>query len=141
MTWKPDERQRKTFGPFSMVSLQPKGGGQSAHLVEFGDGRQIRVLPDSAHSGAMRSRVLQDALETLAGLIGDIGDVRGDGGFDPVVYVRGVLAGADLEWEEISTEVTIEEWLAANWENIGTWRNLVHDLSADGWEIVRKGAP
>ncbi len=106
---KTDERTRREFGPFSVVS--EREDGETFHVVTFPDGRQLRVLPDAQHSGQKRSRVVVSALKVLEALVD--GSVSLTGGYD-------------------------EEWLA-EWFDEGAhegWE-LLDDLKTDGWEIVR----
>jgi hypothetical protein len=138
MSWRPDERTRKPFGNFSMVSESPKGGGQSAHFIAFPDGRGVRVLPDDHHSGRARSALLLAVVPVLEAL--GASSAISETGADPLTYLSGYLAGHGLKWEVELGEVTIEEWLTAWFDPIGpeVARQLLEDLAADGWKIERE---
>lgn len=145
MTWKPDPRTVRTFGPYEKVS--ERDGDLTAHLVSFPDGRSVRVLPDDRTSGQKRSRVATDALQSLYELW-QSSHFSDDGHqVDPVAYLVGCLAMAGIDFELTSTDltVTIEEWLdvwfASVAEDMRELRayQLIDELDTDGWQIVRKG--
>ena len=96
MTWKADERHRKTFGPFGVVS-ERNDDNETAHLVTLTD-QTIRVLPDDHTSGQKRSRTITEALKTLEALDPDPKLAK--------TILIGALAEEDLTWEEITTTTT-----------------------------------
>lgn len=132
--WITDERPENTrrFGDITLVSQTHKQDRNTAHLITFGDGCQIRVLPDGATSGQKRSRVLRRVLEAAKALDGTSSDLV-------ETYVIGGLAREGLTWEQVSNirEVTIEEWLAEWLEAGGSASQLLEELADDGWKIVR----
>lgn len=141
MTWTADEDLRRVYGPYEMVP--ERDGLLTAHLVSL-PGRQIRVLPDGASSGQKRSRVIKVALEVMAALRGDSGSLPG---FDPMLYLVGSLAYSGLEWEQITDDPAVEdfldEWLSVmkDWytdESRFTAKLLVADLASSGWQIVKR---
>ena len=145
MTWVTDENQQRSFGPYSLVS--ERDGNQTAHLVTFGDGRQIRVLPDDASSGQKRSRVVKVALTVMAALT-DRSMSPGVlvAGYDPMMYLVGSLAYAGLSWEQVTDDPTVKDflidwlslmdgWYADNPESAA--KSFVKDLSRSGWQIVK----
>jgi hypothetical protein len=120
-----------------------RDGDQTAHLVTFPDDRQIRVLPDSVHSGQYRIQVVKVALKAMAALTADSGSLPA--GYDPALYLYGSLCYADLEWEQVWEGPTINEWLES-WfivaETTGdsfmiAVPKLLHDLKKAGWVIRR----
>lgn len=156
MTWRRDERPEnvRTFGDFKVFSETRKDGGvnETAHVVQFPDGREIRVKPDPEIGGRSRAAVVREAVAGLANtyklLGGAEGVLRQD--YDPALYLYGVLAHNGLEWEN-ALEVSIEEWLANYIEEVWTLsddppteytdeaRHFLKALEADGWTIERKG--
>lgn len=147
MTWKPDPRTVRTFGPYTMVS--ERDGDLTAHLVTFPDGRSVRVLPDDRTSGQKRSRVATDALRALGAASDEshgfpltaLVDETDRLLFDPVAYLVGCLAMAGIDSELMSADlsVSIDEWLTEWLEAGGSAAQLLEDLATDGWQIVRKG--
>lgn len=132
--------QSKQIGPFRVVYLKPRKGSEGAHLVEFPDGRAVRVLPDGRNSGQKRSRTITEALTALSELEG--------APIDPLTYLIGHLTATDLTWEALEPlrEATVEEWLEAWLEVAGVdgrpdmvAREFLHDLEAFGWKIERVG--
>jgi hypothetical protein len=120
---------------------------ETAHLVAFPDGRQVRVLPDGQNSGQRRSRVTSEALAAICEQVGGedhASELARDGInpiMDPVVYLLGCFAVAGLTWELVLPELMIGEWLDEWWERREVDRRpgwLLEDLDADGWKIVRK---
>lgn len=136
MTWRTDERPENTLqiGGITRVSQTHKQNGDTAHLLTFSDGRQIRVLPDGT-SGQGRSRKVKAAMGSAEALTGKSVDVI-------ATYVVGYLAETGLTWESVGNvrEDTIEEWLTG-WFNESepiNSRILLDDLAIDGWEIRRR---
>lgn len=133
--WRTDERPENTrrIGDITLVSEQHKRTGDTAHLVTFADGHQIRVLPDGS-SGQKRSRLVRTVLEAAKALRGTSADLM-------ETYVVGGLARAGLTWQEVGDQrQTIEDWLAEWFENRSRFAGpgtLLADLADDGWEIVR----
>ncbi len=152
MTWVVDGNQQRNIGPYVLVS--ERDGDQTAHLVTFPDGRQIRVLPDGSTSGQKRSRVTKLALESLVRLVAHSeslpdGETLLPPGYDPMLYLVGSLAYAGLSWEQVTDEPTVEDWLAV-WlpmmdfetgqfgdDGMLAAKLLVDDLGRSGWEIVK----
>lgn len=134
MTWKPDPREDhiRRFGEITLVSEVHSKTNDTAHLVTFADGSQIRVLPDGS-SGQRRARAVRDTLHAAAALSPDNGDVV-------ETYVIGRLHLRGLTWEQVGDlgEVTIEEWLVEWLEAGGSAAQLLEDLDVDGWQITRK---
>lgn len=130
MTWKTDSRSLRTFGPYIVYS--ERDGGDTAHLVAFPDGRKVRVLPDGRNSGQRRSRVTSDALAALQQPPHIAADAA-------LYFFVGLIVVAGLSYELVLPEVTIEEWLVEWLEAGGSATQLLMDLGADGWAIVRKG--
>lgn len=137
--WVPDRRTVKTFGPYTMTSCVPKGGGETAHLVELAD-TAIRVLPDGSSTAKARGMALVAILTTLNSL-GATSPMSED--MRPTLLV-GHLAIRGLAWEMAGSDVTIEEWLTNWWDEQGVERpdraarDLLGLLALDGWVIVRK---
>ena len=132
--WKRDIRPEnvRTFGDFQIFS-EVNSDRETAHVIQFPDGREIRVLPDDAHNGRVRAVVVRGAVEA-------VNDRNGPLEADTaVLVVLGALARAGLKWQELAGEVSIEEWLTEWLEAGGSADQLLHELDADGWEIVRKG--
>jgi hypothetical protein len=133
LTWKSDDRYRKVWGDVSWTPQTNSRYG-TAHLIELGP-KKIRVLPDEAHSGQMRSRVSQEAAEQAGLLIGVSEAVM-------ETYVIGCLAKHDLEWEWDVEAPSFDEWLEAwHW----TWgedpaKTLIKDMAAAGWTVSRVGS-
>lgn len=134
--WYTDDRHSKTYGDITVVSQQKDG--ETAHLVTFPSGNQVRVLPDG-RSGQMRSRAVRHVLEKVERLRGVPGDLRED-------FVVGGFARALLVWEELlvpDSTVTVDEWLDSWFELFGVEdvayarKSLLGDLAEDGWEIRR----
>lgn len=136
--WRTDDRPENTLqiGGITRVSQTHRTTGDTAHLLTFADGRQIRVLPDGT-SGQRRSRAVRAAMEDAEALRGESADLV-------ETYMVGRLAQSGLTWEALTNvrEVTVEEWLA-EWFDDGLRedapsiaRALVHDLAVDGWQIV-----
>jgi hypothetical protein len=145
MTWKPDPRTELRFGPYVLTS--ERDGQETAHLVAFPDGREVRVLPDGRNSGQRRSRVTSEALTTLHELWQGQHFSDDAPAIDPVAYLVGCFAVAGLTWELVLPEVTIGEWLDGwfNWpgdrlslDTRDMSRALLYDLDTAGWQIVRK---
>ena len=141
MSWKLVAANLPTvIGPYKVES--ERDGDQTAHLVTLSDTRQIRVLPNSVHSGQYRIHVIKVALKAMAALDPDSGSLPP--GYDPALYLYGSLCYAELEWEQVGKGSTIEEWLA-DWfgqaeiaELVDDWSlDLVRDLKAAGWVIRR----
>ncbi len=136
MTWTVDNQLRRTFGEYYMVS--ERDGSETAHLVTFPDGRQLRVLPDEYSSGQRRAQVVRGALELLAAL----GESQTPlpAGYDPRSYLVGCLTLAGLTWETVSDSQTIEEWLydwfANDYPSDIAGDMLLKGLERDGWTIV-----
>lgn len=135
--WRTDDRPENTLqiGAVSRVSQTHRTTGDTAHLLTFSDGRQIRVLPDGT-SGQRRSRAVRAAMETAMALRGELSALT-------ETYVVGYLAQAGLTWEDVGNvrEVTIEEWLS-RWfgdldPDLTMAPRLLRDLADDGWQIVR----
>lgn len=130
MTWKTDERHRKTFRGYSVVP-QTNSDKETGHLIDLGD-TKLRVLPDEAHSGLRRSKVASQVTERAAAL----------NGLQPSVveaYVVGLLAKAGLDWEVAQDETTFEEWLR---EWFYVWgedpvETFLRDLERAGWRVVK----
>lgn len=134
MNWKRDSRPEnvRTFGDFKVFS-EVNSDRETAHVVRFPDGRELRVLPDPNHNGRVRAAVVRGAVEA-------VNDRNGPLEADTaVLVVLGALARAGLKWQELAGEVSIEEWLAEWLEAGGSADQLLHELDVDGWEIVRKG--
>lgn len=134
--WRADtlEKMARHFGEITVVSEQHKRTHDTAHLVTFPGGLQLRVLPDGSH-GARRARVVREACEALTRLSGPAVDLRR--------YLIGRLAEAGLDWEipgDDQPQPTIEEWLEeempAGWASVS---HFLRDLDEAGFEIVRKG--
>ena len=132
MTYKPDPRTVRTFGPYTMVS--ERDGDLTAHLVSFPDGRSVRVLPDDRTSGQKRSRVATAALQSMCEYPGVDSNA--------LYTFVGWIVSEGLSFELELGAVTIDEWLT-EWFEHGAERftatALLEDLEADGWSIVRKG--
>lgn len=140
MTWKPDPRTIRTFGPYEMVS--ERDGDLTAHLVSFPDGRTVRVLPNDRTSGQKRSRVATDALQALYELW-QSSHFSDDGHrVDPVAYLVGCLALACIDFAVFEADQSPgewwEEWLDANPEHRDVIVEFVRDMGDAGFE-VRKG--
>jgi len=142
MTWKPDPRTERRIGPYVVVS--ERDGSETAHRVSFPDDRGLRVLPDGRASGQRRSRTITEALTEAYSMApvkrADLDEVYE---FDPVLYLVGALAAAGMAWESTGArDITIAEWLT-EWFEHGAQRftaaELLKDLDADGWQVVRKG--
>ena len=135
MSWKlVASHTRTVIGPYSVES--ERDGDQTAHLVTLADTRQIRVLPDSVHSGQYRIRVVKVALEAMAALDPDSGSLPP--GYDPALYLYGSLWYADLEWEQVREGPTIDDWLDDWFGQAGRRESdLVRDLKTAGWVIRR----
>lgn len=136
--WKTDHRQHKDYGDSDRrISLDSQtADGETAHLITFGSGAQLRVLPDPAHSGRIRSAV-------VIGACSDIEALSRSSGFSwdmAATYLIGMLAERGITWERVTAEPSVEEWLAEWLEAGGSARQLLDDLAADGFEIVRRGA-
>lgn len=137
--WRTDDRPENALrvGAISRVSQTHRTTGDTAHLLTFSDGRQIRVLPDGT-SGQRRSRAVRAAMEDAEALGGESVDLI-------ETYMVGRLAQAGLTWEPVGNvrEVTVEEWLGAwfdyrNFDAPGRLAlELLEDLADDGWQIVR----
>lgn len=135
--WYTDDRHSKTYGDLTLVSQQHKKTGDTAHLVTFPSGNQVRVLPDGS-SGQRRSRLVRGVLENVERLRDVSGDLRTD-------VILGGLARHGLEWELIrpDLDVTADEWVAAWFESEGAKdgaeiaRRFMEALRVDGWEIRR----
>lgn len=147
MTWTKEKRAElhKIFGPFWLIP--ERDGSETAHLVEWPDGRRLRVLPDGINSGQRRSRVVSEALKRVCDQLGGEDHVSELAAEDPggitdlaLTFVVGAIARADLSWEypPPDLEVSIEEWLAEWLEAGGSAEQLLHELGVDGWKIVRK---
>lgn len=142
MTWRRDTRPEnvRTFGDFKIFS-EVNSDRETAHVVQFPDGREIRVLPDPNHNGRVRAAVVRGAVEA-------VNDRNGPLEADTaVLVVLGALARAGLKWQELAGEVSIEEWLESWFANDLPDRGpadfmaecLLGALQDDGLEIVRKG--
>lgn len=151
MTWKPDPRTERSFGPYRMVS--ERDGHLTSHLVTFPDGRQVRVLPDDRTSGQKRSRVATQALRALGAASDETHgyplaayvDEDGRPLFNPVAYLVGCLAVEGIRWELVSAAtVTVEDTLADWFRQVADAvaeldpGELIRHLAAAGFEIVRK---
>ncbi len=137
MSWKLVASSVPTeIGPYRIES--ERDGDQTAHLITFPDDRQIRVLPDTDHSGQYRIRVVKVALKAMAALDPDSESLPP--GYDPALYLYGSLCYADLEWEQVWEGPTIDDWLE-DWfrspSEIGPVSNLIRDLKTAGWVIRR----
>lgn len=137
MTWTPDERHIRTFGPYALTP--ERKGLETAHRVDIPGGLSVRALPDGRTSGQKRSHVILKALKELDG-------------FDPAPsydlatnYLIGQLALSAINWEWADTEtealhaVSIEEWLE-HWfterDLNEAWAfQLLADLKTDGWQV------
>jgi hypothetical protein len=135
MTWKRDERLEnvRTFGDFKIFS-EVNSDRETAHVIHFPDGREIRVLPDDAHNGRVRAVIVRGAVETIRPLYGRLGDA------ELRLVLIGALTEAGVKWQELAGEVSIEEWLAEWLEAGGSAENLLEELDADGWKIIREGS-
>lgn len=145
--WKPDERHRHEYGPFSMVP--ERDGTETAHLVTLHDGRMVRVMPDDHSSGQKRSQTIVKALKAMHAVWGSRIAVTDEDGVtlvvDPMTILVGFLSEASLTWQPIQdlTVLTIEDFLD-EWfgQHIVALRidtgEFLHDLDEAGWEIVRK---
>lgn len=124
MTWKPDPRTEKSWGPpgYPLVTLisERDNDGETAHLISLWSGIQIRVLPDGHSSGQKRSRVIQNALETIGkgepGITGNIVFIGTNGHvpLDPVAYITGRIAqetNCPVEILRPELELTLDEIL------------------------------
>lgn len=140
MTWRRDERPEnvRTFGDFTVFS-EVDSERQTAHVVRFPYGREVRVLPDD-RSGAQRARILKHVVETTADLSERV--VSPDG---VLIIFRGACDEFSLMWEEVTPEQSIEEWLDAWFIDSGFIREatdlssmLLQDLDANGWEVRRR---
>lgn len=140
--WKRDTRPEniRRIGEFSIFSEVDKDEG-TAHVVRFGDGSELRVLPDE-RSGRKRSNLVRQAVSHLASV------VEANTSISPQTYLYGLLLESGFtKWEWEVGEPTIEEWLA-DWFR-RTFEDdmprdaaelLVDELEADGWEIRKEGA-
>lgn len=133
----------RKFGDITLVSETHKRTRQTAHLITFGDGAQLRLLPGS-ESGRKRATVARDALERTEPLRKAL---SGDSAALVKTYVVGELSLAGLEWEWVNDlrEVTFDEWLDEWFELFGAEdvafarKSLLGDMADDGWVVVRKG--
>lgn len=143
MTWKRDARPEnvRSIGDFKIFSETRIDGGvkETAHVVRFPDGREIRVLPDPAHNGRVRAVVVRGALEALNDRNGPLDASTA------LLVVIGALSRAGLKYQELAGEVSIEEWLL-DWlidhteghADVEAMRDrLLQALDADGWTITR----
>ena len=125
------------IGPYRVESQ--RDGDKTAHLVTFPDERQIRVLPDSDHSGQYRIRVVKAALVVLWDVEARSESLPAE--YDPMVYLYGALCSHNLEWEQVWNKQTIEDWLT-NWLGPPTFEMsssaLLRDLQKAGWVIRRE---
>lgn len=139
--WKRDSRPEnvRQIGDFQIFS-EVNPDRETAHVVRFPDGRECRVLPNG-QGGRIRSVQVRAAVDSLAEVSGSLGAPEG-----LLVYFRGLLSEYGLRFEAIEGEVSIEDWLS-RWfeEEIPIHADggdkaaaLISDLTADGWEIVRK---
>ena len=121
-----------------------RDGDQTAHLITFPDGRQIRVLPDGDHSGQYRIRVVKAALVVLLDVAARSESLPAE--YDPMVYLYGALCSHNLEWEQVWNRQTIEDWLetyfviSARGDAQGPESALsfIRGLEKAGWVIQRE---
>lgn len=134
--WRRDTRPEnvRAFGDFKIYSETRGGSGvtETAHVIQFPDGAELRVLP-SGQSGRMRSITVRSICEGLAE-----GSDRLKANEALLVAIGG-LSRVGLDYQELAGDVSIEEWLDEWLEAGGSAENLLHELEVDGWEIVRKG--
>lgn len=137
--WKRDTRLEnvRTFGDFHIYS-EVNPDRETAHVVQFPDGREIRVLPDERSTGRSRATALREGVEALADRSDVLGGAEGllVDSYDARVWFTGWLAMRGLVWEGVTVDlrdVSIEEWLAEWLEAGGSAEQLLHDLDVDGW--------
>lgn len=136
-----DERTRKLFGPFEMVSMPDPSG--TVHIVLFPDGSELHVLPDEAHSGQKRARVVREALEYVSALSLDSEALTGYAR----TYLIGMLAQSGIRWEELGqkpkpVDEWLTDWLTAEHPEIAVpavvANQLLRNLADAGWELSRR---
>lgn len=140
--WKRDTRPEnvRTFGDFKVYS-EVNSDRETAHVVRFPDGRELRVLPDE-RGGKKRSGLVRAAVEHLASA------VEANTAISYETYLYGLLLKSGFNsWEWTADgEVSIEEWLESWFANDLPGRGpadfmaecLLGAIQDDGWAIVRE---
>jgi hypothetical protein len=132
MTWKQDPRTLKPFGSFTLVSEVNKDR-ETAHLVTFPDGKQIRVLP-SGWTGAYRAGEVASALHDLNALETALGPDFGHL-VDAVALFGGLMRKAAIVSELVSAD-TFERFLGEFLDE-RTVAVLVDAMPEAGWKVEK----
>lgn len=140
MTWKRDLRRENIRQIGDYVIYSETRNQETCHVIVLSDGRELRVLPDE-RSGRKRSNLVRQAVSHLASVLSANTSISEE------TYLLGLLLQSGFtKWEWETEDESIEEWLT-NWlvavpmlspdRAMAAADDLIDDLAADGWEIVR----